>query len=496
MERFKYILVAIILLNCSCDSFLTREPISSIPTTSYPETEQDADALLAGLYDAIQGALSVNFFTWGDVRSDIVEKNGGGDDKLLNNSITATHSAANWENLYKVILSSNILIKYIPDVELNDEKKNNILGQAYAARALMYFYGLRNWGKMPLVTEPFENKPGQNMFVARSPIEDVEKRILEDLKEAERLLEPIAPSSCFYINIGTVKAILTDFYMWKNDYDNAITASDYFLPENKCPFTYAQGTTGWKEIFVKPEVSKEPLFTLAWDYTEDGRHGMFVEYGCSDRSSKYKVSESIWNEFVDRKDKDVRFALMLDTLRIHNSYGTNLDRATYSSSTAMADYACCKYIEQNPVDGSYTLPSSVDYSIQITLYRYTGVMLLRAEALAKRGNAEDLSEAIEIINTVRSRVGYDVTMLPTSSQQDIIDAIDLERRLELWGEGVRWYDLIRQDRVIEVMDPVLKARGNENGFGDKQYILWPIHQAAFEGNPLLSGDQNPGYSES
>lgn len=497
MRKFNYILLLSFITICSsCDDFLTREPISSIPTTSYPATEKDADALLAGMYDAIQGALSVNFYTWGDVRSDIVEKAGGADDNLLNNSITANHAAANWSNLYKVILSSNILIKYVPDMELGDDKKNDIMGQAYAARALMYFYGLRNWGKMPLVTEPFENKPGQNMYVARSPIEDVEKRIEDDLLIAQKLLEPITPSSCFYLSIGAVQGILTDFYMWTNNYDKAIEASEYFLPENKCPFTYAEGATKWKEIFIKPEASKEPLFTLAWDYTEDGRHGMFVEYGCSDRAAKYKVSESIWDEFVNRKNKDVRFALTMDTVNLASQYGAEIDMATYTSVTSPGAYYCCKYIEQNIADNTYNLPSSVDYSIQVTLYRYTGVMLLRAEALARRGNAEDLTEAVEIVNKVRERVGYDIPISPTATQDDILDAIDQERQLELWGEGVRWYDLVRQDRVIEVMDPVLKARGNENGFGDPQYILWPIHRSAFEGNPLLVGDQNPGYSES
>lgn len=79
------------------------------------------------------------------------------------------------------------------------------------------------------------------------------------------------------------------------------------------------------------------------------------------------------------------------------------------------------------------------------------------------------------------------------------DAILDERRWELFDEGKRWFDLVRTDHVIQVMDPVLKARQLAEGaaaigFGtDKRRYLWPLHRNVLNANPNLV--QNPPYSD-
>lgn len=500
----------------SCDAFLTKEPESAIPIYGFPKTEKEANAILAGMYDAIQTALGVNYFTWGEVRSDNVEKNAGGADVyLMNNALTATHSSANWGDLYKVILNANIAIKYIPQIEnCEEDLKNNMIAQAYTARGLMYFYLLRVWGRAPIIEEPFENKEGQQMYYKRSSIEDLKKIIEHDLNEAIRLFDNATPESCYIMSNGTAKAILTDYYMWNGDYNNAISTSDYFQPENQTTYKYAEGETQWKQIFIDPSSSNEPIFTIQWDYIKDSWNRMALEFGCADRNAKYKISEGIWNDFVANKSQDVRFAQTLDTIA-YNVAGFNaISEATYSTVVNIGTNYNSKFLKWNPnknpsgvvvyptsmnkiEHGGFELPSSLQYEIEVSLYRYAGVMLLRAEALAKRNEGGDLSEAISIVNKIRERVGYKTGLLdPAETQQNVINAIDKERRLELWGEGVRWFDLVRTNRVHEVMDPIMIERGNNEGFGDDNYILWPIHQSAFEGNPLLRGDQNPGYSES
>lgn len=76
------------------------------------------------------------------------------------------------------------------------------------------------------------------------------------------------------------------------------------------------------------------------------------------------------------------------------------------------------------------------------------------------------------------------------------NAILEERKLELYLEAKRWFDLVRTDKVIEVMDPVIKARqvrrgSPPSGFGDPRTILWPIHRNVLNANPKL--EQNPPY---
>lgn len=78
-------------------------------------------------------------------------------------------------------------------------------------------------------------------------------------------------------------------------------------------------------------------------------------------------------------------------------------------------------------------------------------------------------------------------------------AILNERRWELFAEGKRWFDLVRTNRVIEVMDPILKARQLANGsaevgFGtDKRKYMWPINRNVMNANPNL--EQNKPYSD-
>ena len=123
-------------------------------------------------------------------------------------------------------------------------------------------------------------------------------------------------------------------------------------------------------------------------------------------------------------------------------------------------------------------------------------MLLRAEALARRNEGNDLQNAISIVNDVRNRFEGAPLLSGNETQTDVINLIEEERILELWGEGTRWFDLVRTGRAKSVMDDVfINDRDIPEGFGDEQYILWPIHQSAFSANPELVGDQNPGYVE-
>ena len=111
---------------------------------------------------------------------------------------------------------------------------------------------------------------------------------------------------------------------------------------------------------------------------------------------------------------------------------------------------------------------------------------------------------MEIVNQIRSRVGYTKdakTEVSSFSDVDGIESIILkERQLELFGEGCRWFDLMRTGHLFEVMDPVYSARqeaaGVEvTGMGDERTKYWPINYREFESNTALHGDQNPPYTE-
>lgn len=124
--------------------------------------------------------------------------------------------------------------------------------------------------------------------------------------------------------------------------------------------------------------------------------------------------------------------------------------------------------------------------------RYADILLLKAEALIGKG---DYAGAAQIINQTRQRAGLNnLPASASSSKEAILEAYMKERRLELAMEGQRWFDLVRLDKVEEVMNAVY---GKDEGrpaqvypFTSLSYIL-PIPQDVIDQNPNLV--QNPGY---
>ena len=125
---------------------------------------------------------------------------------------------------------------------------------------------------------------------------------------------------------------------------------------------------------------------------------------------------------------------------------------------------------------------------QIILMRLADILLLKAEALAELNRPQ---EAMAIVNTIRNRA--DLAALPVNvTQQEARVAVEQERQLELALEGHRWYDLLRNDRMIEVMQQH-RGRNGQLLFThiDEFRKLWPVPQTEKDANPNLT--QNPGY---
>ncbi|MCJ7630637.1 MAG: RagB/SusD family nutrient uptake outer membrane protein, partial [Longimicrobiales bacterium] len=116
------------------------------------------------------------------------------------------------------------------------------------------------------------------------------------------------------------------------------------------------------------------------------------------------------------------------------------------------------------------------------IIRYAEVILFLAEALAEQN---DLAEAVGYLNQIRARAGVAEYVFGTDllTKQDVLDAVYLERRLELAFEGHRWFDLVRTGRAMAVL--------GAGGRFDAHEVLWPIPVGEMDTAPNLV--QNPGY---
>jgi hypothetical protein len=114
--------------------------------------------------------------------------------------------------------------------------------------------------------------------------------------------------------------------------------------------------------------------------------------------------------------------------------------------------------------------------------RLAELYLISAEARARQG--VDLAGAVSDYNQLRTRAGLPAHVLGVNviTQQEVLDAIDHERRIELAFEGDRWPDLVRSNRAVSVMG-LLGREGQQ---------LYPIPQSERDvTTPPL--EQNPGY---
>jgi len=123
----------------------------------------------------------------------------------------------------------------------------------------------------------------------------------------------------------------------------------------------------------------------------------------------------------------------------------------------------------------------------IRLIRYADVLLMAAEALNENGNP---NQALVYLNMVRERArGGNTAVLPditTTNTSELRLAIWRERRSELAMEQHRWFDLVRQGRVVEVMS------AHKPNFTPGKHELLPIPQAEIDVSGTLT--QNPGYN--
>jgi len=124
--------------------------------------------------------------------------------------------------------------------------------------------------------------------------------------------------------------------------------------------------------------------------------------------------------------------------------------------------------------GGVTDPSFRIFTSAIVFTRLEDVTLLRAEALAVLG---ERSGAIESLNAIRTRRGLDE--YNEAINGDLLNTIFRERQRELMGEGHRWYDLVRYNR-IRPSHPIVSRLITDNG------IYWPVSPTLLVQNDQLT----------
>ncbi|GAB3349408.1 RagB/SusD family nutrient uptake outer membrane protein [Arachidicoccus ginsenosidivorans] len=474
MKQLFFASMAILLMGAmGCNKFLNEQPQTEIGETEFWRSEADIQSGMAAIYDGFQDCFGNDYVLWGDARTDEVWRNQYGVDDHVLNALSATSSGTSWANFYEVINRANVAIKNIPLVKakyvpgMDQAVLNHYLSQAYGARAFAYYWIVRLWGAAPLWTAPYENI-NEDPDRPRTEAAVILDTVYADLQKAVALSDPKS-GNVFEITTGALYAMLMDVSMWKKDYGSALQSFDKLMALNKYSI---EPTATWKNLFIDPRSTKGAIWSLDWDWTVDGGASISALIGAGDTNSDFAVEDSVWNYFTQHP-MDIRGAQTIDfDVTNHDKFNKFYPKSV----------------------GKQVYPNHKEANVLFPLYRLADLFLLRAE-IANQQN--DPATALQYLNIIHERAGltaYFATDFPSKATME--NAILEERKLELYMEAKRWFDLVRTGKVVEVMDPVLKARqalrmSPEIGFGDKRKILWPINRNVLNANIKL--EQNPPY---
>lgn len=508
MKKYLISIIGLIIFSCSED-FLNLYPEDQTSGGNFFITEEHFTQAINAAYQPLRSVESIDF-VFAEMRSDNThydfypQDRGNAllhreniadftDDKL--NTITNPL----WINLYNGVSKSNIVLTRIEGSELNDEFKNNIIGQAKFLRAFYYFKLVRYFGGVPLHIKEVTTSEGA--FLPRATSNEVYNIIVDDLTDACQKLSPVKFPQSGRATRGAAMTLLAEVYMTQKKYSDAetilrqVTQMGYELLPN------------YASVFsTSNKNSKESVFEVQYQMGTQGQQSNFIYMFLPHVPSTTpytgvnynNINIGGWNmptqdiiDSYESGDKRLDASIAIAEGSINT---TGIFQATGIAS--IINYKAPEGKIGKPFIKKYLNPHTISNNTDDNwpVYRYSDVLLLLAESLNEQSKSTD---ALPYLNLVRARAG--LSAVSQTNQGTLRDIIAHERRIELAFENHRWHDLVRTGKAISVMT----AYGNNlkkiysyltsNSYQvTENRLLFPIPYEEESYNINL-GANNPGY---
>jgi hypothetical protein len=489
----------ILFYSCTSEDFLEKAPLDVLTAEASYVKKADAEAAIAAAY-GMPYDWSQHHYLWirsvySDMRAD--NTHGGpaiafqNAERHLPNASDYEPGGYAWDQPYSYIAAANSVIDNVPkmdDPDFSDAEKNVILGQAYFFRAYQYMQLARIFGDIPLhlsTDDPEIYKP-------QSSQEEVYAQVEADMLLAEALL-PTEHSTNFLTRTrgtkGAAQTMLAKLYAETRDFEKCaeyaakvINSGVYELVDTFDHLFDGEhefnSESIWEGVHVPGGFQQGTYAQLQMLPPGD-----FSQYGDKPGSS-WTVAYPRFNTL--HSDLVTAFETMGDTVRAYSSYITVTDRSLISTPA----YG---YSDNEPISHVYKLGRVGEFTngTNIMLLRLADVILLRAEALNQLGNT---GEAITLLNQVRARV--ELAPTTATSKADVAKAILDERRLELFMENSRYWDLKRyyndDAAFVQYLNSLTESDGTSLEYkATLNNIFMPIPQKEIDINEFLV--QRPGY---
>ena len=493
MKSFKYTIFFFVLLmgmSACKEDLLDITPATKNSAQDFYQDENQLNQAVLAIYNSLL-TMPSGYWTLSDVRSDNglesfvnVQRDVNDIGNYLQSSQAGVLQTI-WSQHYNGIYRANILLEKIEPFKFT--RVAQFQAEARFVRALYYFNLVRYWGDVPLVTKILDFSTAKQE--PRAPYASVYNTILEDLKFAvTNLPETYLAADKGRATKWAAKALLGRVYLTMYGYplkqaDKLTLAKQEFADVIAQEAKYFPLAANYADLFKAANDNKSHIFEVQYvsgglglgNYAPFDMAYQFPSQWSAFQPSGYDavVNPSLINNWLNT---DKRKFASVDTGYVDAKTGAKSTRSQFT-----------KFLEK----GSTVPVDRYDHPVNYPIIRYEDVLLMYAEILNEEAGTPP-AQAVTILNRIRKRAGVaDVT--PTTKEAFRL-AMEQERQWEFCGEGLRWFDLVRTERALEVMNKHVKDNAIPiNRLIDAHDLLYPIPQKELLINPGF-WKQNPGYN--
>lgn len=472
----KYILLGILFSLLQACDVLNQEPVSMTTEANAWKTESDVTAEINAIYSLTRNAILGNngayaHWAYGDFRfGDLCYRQLESYLKNLNlkDEYYAVNNLTNWKKFYTAIVQCNLVLEKasgIHESEFTVYSKQQYLAEAHFLRAFLYFYISRIWGDVPLQTQAISQAK-----LPRSSMDSVLNLCIRDCKQSISGLPwkykyDESKVKAVKATRGAAYTLLSEIYMWKQNYKDALKASKAVMD-----------SLDFADYRLMPLENTQDNDKLFKGRTNEGifEIDLSTEYDELTRNNLANIT-LCWPPYVKQNSYFQTTYMNIDTLNsLYPENNPDRRRSLWFDLSNSDGNEVMPMLLKFKNKSSKSTSSIAYYEDNIILFRLAGLYLLRAEALAHTG---DTQGAITLLNAVRERAG---ATLYDSNEGHLETVIINERRKELVGEGHIWFDMLRNNRLLQYKGDIY----NETILRDGAWT-WPVNLQSFISNPLL-----------
>jgi hypothetical protein len=348
----------------------------------------------------------------------------------------------------------------------------------------------------------------------------------------------LAYENCAKVTRVAIYTLLADIYLWRGEYDKAISCCDYVINFKKEQYKERVARIGQMNdmfLFNGIPMIRESLansktcgnaFNEIFGYGNENGFSFesIFELGYKKGNEGNVKNNYIYNFYLGRNSIG-GFAAPEDyyqnvTSGTNDYFAKNDCRVYENIIEHSGKYIIGKYTNYRPnlENDNVTDFKSLKYNPELITYNYhnwiiyrlSDVMLIKAEACIMK-NDPDFQTAFSLINSINKRArNYTENVKSdslafsaySSNKEEMEKLLMLERKREFMFEGKRWFDLVRKslrDGNTNYLANEATKKQKENAvaikiqFADINTIFWPYNREELKKNTLIK--QNSAYSD-